>query len=289
MKGGDINMLTINLLIGNWFLSAWQIIFLEIDESHTFNKTFFTNRFSMLIKMVLPNGELPENDDFNTYMRYNHIGFSLVFYAIFLLWLCSLIITTVISFCCMVGHSHRYLSDVNVFLIWLLVLSTIVIFVEMLALCRYYHLRHAKSVKFIFDFIFLKNENIFEKLSFTAQEKAELYRVYRLIMLDQSDFKIVYADLLNNGQLLDRIDVSTDLLKQANAKKLIAGNKKLEKEIKSTYFDLMDVLLSSLNKVSDLRKKQIAIDKNLEKLKERAESNNYVNRFAVIRELHRKN
>lgn len=135
---------------------------------------------------------------------------------------------------------------------------------------------------------FLKNENIFEKLSFTAQEKAELYRVYRLIMLDQSDFKIVYADLLNNGQLLDRIEVSTDLLKQTNAKKLIAGNKKLEKEIKSTYFDLMDLLLDCLNKVSDLNTKRVAINKNLERLKERTESNNYVNRFAVIKELHGK-
>lgn len=108
-------------------------------------------------------------------------------------------------------------------------------------------------------------------------------------MLDQSDFKIVYADLLNNGQLLDRIEVSTDLLKQTNAKKLIAGNKKLEKEIKSTYFDLMDLLLDGLNKVSDLNTKRVAINENLERLKERTESNNYVNHFAVIKELHRKN
>ena len=275
------------LLIGNWLLLDCQIIFLGVDEPNRINKTFFINRFSMLIKMVLQNGELPENDDFNTYMQYDHSGIFLVFYAIFLFY--SLIITTVISFYYAVGHSHRYLADVNGFLILLLALSAIIIFIEMFALYRYYHLRHAKSVKFIFDFIFLKNENIFEKLSFTAQEKAELYRVYRLVMLDQSDFKIVYADLLNNGQLFDRIDVATDLLKRTDAKKLIARNKKLEKEIKSTYFDLMDVLLSGLNKVSDLRKKQVAIDKNLEKLKEQTTSNDYVNRFAVIKELHRKN
>ena len=281
-----MEMLTL-LLIGNWALLSLQIVFLGVDEPNGINETLFINRFSMLIKMVLPNGELPENDDFDAYMQYEHVGFFLVLYAIFLL--CSLIVTTVISFCYMVGHSYRYLTDVNGFLIWSLVLSTIIIFIEMFALYRYYYLRHAKSVKFIFDFIFLKNENIFEKLSFTAQEKAELYRVYRLIMLDQSDFKIVYADLLNNGQLLDRIEVSTDLLKQVNAKKLIAGNKKLEREIKSTYFDLMDLLLDGLNKVSDLNTKRVAINKNLERLKERTESNNYVNRFAVIKELHRKN
>lgn len=275
------------LLIGDWLLLDCQIIFLGVDEPNRINKTFFINRFSMLIKMVLPNGEFPENDDFDAYMQYDHSGIFLVFYAMFLF--CSLIITTVISFYYAVGHSHRYLADVNGFLIWLLVLSAIIIFIEMFALSRYYHLRHAKSVKFIFDFIFLKNENIFEKLSFTAQEKAELYRVYRLVMLDQGDFKIVYADLLNNGQLLDRIEVATDLLKQANAKKLIAGNKQLKEEIKSTYFDLMDLLLNSLNKISDLNTKRIAIDKNLEKLKEQTESNNYVNRFAVIKELHRKN
>ena len=39
----------------------------------------------------------------------------------------------------------------------------------------------------------------------------------------------------------------------------------------------------------DLNTKRIAIYKNLEKLKEQTESNNYVNRFAVIKELHRKN
>lgn len=67
-----------------------------------------------------------------------------------------IVVAVVISFCYMVGHSYRYLTDVNGFLIWSLVLSTIIIFIEMFALYRYYYLRHAKSVKFIFDFIFLK-------------------------------------------------------------------------------------------------------------------------------------
>ena len=39
----------------------------------------------------------------------------------------------------------------------------------------------------------------------------------------------------------------------------------------------------------DLNTKRIAIDENLEKLKEQTTSSDYVNRFAVIKELHRKN
>lgn len=52
---------------------------------------------------------------------------------------------------------------------------------------------------------------------------------------------------------------------------------------------LLKSCIKSRNKISDLNTKRIAIDKNLEKLKERTESNNYVNRFAVIKELYRKN
>ena len=290
-----LRLTVLGLLVVNWLLAIGQYVFFN-GGSFFVSKNSFTAKIAMLANL---NSSLNYDalDDFNHYMGFESkrcvvfenekkgkwLTYSATWAVFVLIWA-----TFVALFCMFLGME----SLLNLFapvLAFLLVTNLILLNIEVFRLIRYYNTRHKKQIEPILDFLFPNGEQLFDKLSFTAQEKAELYRVYRLIMLDQSDFKIVYADLLNNGQLFDRIDVATNLLKRTDAKKLIARNKKLEKEIKSTYFDLMDVLLSGLNKVSDLRKKQVAIDKNLEKLKEQTTSNDYVNRFAVIKELHRKN
>ena len=290
-----LRLTVLGLLVVNWLLAIGQYVFFN-GGSFFVSKNSFTAKIAMLANLNSPlNYDVL--DDFNHYMGFESkrcvvfengkkgkwLTYSATWAVFVLIWA-----TFAALFCMFLGME----SLLNLFapvLAFLLVTNLILLNIEVFRLIRYYNARHKKQIEPILDFLFPNGEQLFDKLSFTAQEKAELYRVYRLIMLDQSDFKIVYADLLNNGQLFDRIDVATNLLKRTDAKKLIARNKKLEKEIKSTYFDLMDVLLSGLNKASDLRKKQVAIDKNLEKLKEQTTSNDYVNRFAVIKELHRKN
>lgn len=114
-----------------------------------------------------------------------------------------------------------------------------------------------------------------------------MYRVYRAIQLNQNGFKIVYAELLNDGQLLDRLNVATNVLKREDADKLIAANQKLEKEIKSVYFELMEHLQDGLQKVDDLNRRQSVAKQELEKLKTQTTSNDYVKQFEVVKELHK--
>ena len=58
-----------------------------------------------------------------------------------------------------------------------------------------------KQIEPILDFLFPNGEQLFGKVSFERQEMASMYRAYRLIQLNQDDFKIVYAELLKDGQL----------------------------------------------------------------------------------------
>lgn len=290
-----LRLTVLGLLVVNWLLFVGQYVFFN-GGSFFISKNSFTAKVTMLANL---NSPLSYDllDDFNRYMGFESkrcvvfenekrgkwLAYSATGSILVLIW------ATVVALFCMFPGMEGLLKLFVPVLVFLLVTNVILLSIEIFRLIKYYNARHKKQIKPILDFLFPDGEQLFNEISFERQEQAAMYRVYRAIQLNQSDFKIVYADLLNDGQLLDRIEVATDLLKQANAKKLIAGNKKLKEEIKSTYFDLMDLLLNSLNKVSDLNTKRTAIDKNLEKLKEQTESNNYVNRFAVIKELHRKN
>lgn len=82
--------------------------------------------------------------------------------------------------------------------------------------------------------------------------------------------------------------MATNVLKREDTDKLIAANQKLEKEIKSVYFDLMGHLSDGLQKVDELNCRQAVIKQELDKLKAQTASNNYVKQFEVIKELHEK-
>lgn len=94
--------------------------------------------------------------------------------------------------------------------------------------------------------------------------------------------------MLNDGQLLDRLNVATNVLKREDADKLIVANPKLEKEIKSVYFDLMGHLSDGLQKVDDLNRRRAVIKQKLDKLKSQTASGDYVKQFEVVKELHKK-
>lgn len=289
-----LRLTVLGLLVVNWLLFVGQYVFFN-GGSFFVSKNSFTAKIAMLANL---NSSLNYDvlDDFNHYMGFESkrcvvfenvkkgkwLTYSATGAVFVLIWA-----TFVALFCMFLGME----SLLNLFapvLAFLLVTNLILLNIEVFRLIRYYNTRHKKQIEPILDFLFPNGEQLFSKISFERQAQAAMYRVYRAIQLNQNDFKIVYAELLNDGQLLDRLNVATNVLKREDAKKLIAGNKKLEKEIKSVYFELMEHLADGLQKVDDLNRRQSVAKQELDKLKTQTTSNNYVKQFEVVRELHKK-
>lgn len=289
-----LRLTVLGLLVVNWLLFGGQYIFFN-GGSIFVSKNSFTAKVVKLVNLNSPLsfGSL---DDFNHYMGFeskycvnfecgkngNWLANSATAVVFVLIWA-----TFVALFCMFPGMEYLLKLFVPTLTV-LLVVNVILLSIEVACLTKYYKARHKKQIEPILDFLFPDGEQLFDKVSFERQEQAAMYRVYRLIQLNQDDFKIVYVELLKDGQLLDRLTVATNVLKCEDANKLIATNKKLEKEIKSVYFDLMEHLLNGLQKVDDLNHRQTVANRELDKLKTQTTSNNYVKQFEVVKELHKK-
>lgn len=289
-----LRLTVLGLLVVNWLLFVGQYVFFN-GGSFFISKNSFTAKVAMLANL---NSPLSYDllDDFNHYMGFESkrcvefengkkgkwLAYSATGSILVLIW------ATVVALFCMFPGMEGFLKLFVPVLTVLLVVNVILLSIEMVCLTRYYKDRHKKQIGPILDFLFPDGEQLFDKVSFERQEQAAMYRVYRAIQLNQNDFKIVYAELLNDGQLLDRLNVATNVLKREDTDKLIAANQKLEKEIKSVYFDLMGHLSDGLQKVDELNCRQAVIKQELDKLKAQTASNNYVKQFEVIKELHEK-
>ena len=289
-----LRLTVLGLLVVNWLLAIGQYVFFN-GGSFFVSKNSFTAKIAMLANL---NSSLNYDalDDFNHYMGFESkrcvvfengkkgkwLTYSATGVVFVLIWA-----TFVALFCMFLGME----SLLNLFapvLAFLLVTNLILLNVEVFRLIRYYNARHKKQIEPILDFLFPNGEQLFSKISFERQAQAAMYRVYRAIQLNQNDFKIVYAELLNDGQLLDRLNVATNVLKREDADRLITANPKLEREIKSVYFDLMGHLSDGLQKVDDLNRCRAVIKQKLDKLKSQTASGDYVKQFEVVKELHKK-
>ena len=170
--------------------------------------------------------------------------------------------------------------------VFCVVANLIVTVLELIILFRYYQRRHLTALRFVFDFIFPNRQIIFNKVSFPVQEKAMLYRIQRLTKLNESDFKLAYGILATDNQLLDRISVANELLNRVDAKAIIASNKKLENEIRSTYRELMNKVAEGLIVVDEMNHNEAVVDESFKQQHQRSISDNYVKRFAAVDELH---
>lgn len=289
-----LRLTVLGLLVVNWLLFVGQYVFFN-GGSFFISKNSFTAKVTMLANL---NSPLSYDllDDFNRYMGFESkrcvvfenekkgkwLAYSATGSILVLIW------ATVVALFCMFPGMEGLLKLFVPVLVFLLVTNVILLSIEIFRLIKYYNARHKKQIEPILDFLFPDGEQFFDKISFERQAQAAMYRVYRAVQLNQNDFKIVYAELLNDGQLLDRLNVATNVLKREDADKLIAANQKLEKEIKSVYFDLMEHLSDGLQKVDELNCRQAVIKQKLDKLKAQTTSGDYVKQFEVVKELHKK-
>lgn len=281
-----LRLTVLGLLVVNWLLAIGQYVFFN-GGSFFVSKNSFTAKIAMLANLNSPlnYGLL---DDFNHYMGFENekkgkwLTYSTTGAVFVLIW------ATFVALFCMFPGMESLLNLFAPVLAFLLVTNLILLNIEVFRLIRYYNARHKKQIEPILDFLFPNGEQLFSKISFERQKQVAMHRVYRAIQLNQNDFKIVYAELLNDGQLLDRLNVATNVLKCEDADKLIAANQKLEREIKSVYFDLMGHLSDGLQKVDDLNRRRAVIKQKLDKLKSQTTSVDYVKQFEVVKELHKK-
>ena len=289
-----LRLTVLGLLVANWLLFGGQYLFF-IGGSFFVSKKSFTAKVAMLANLNSPlSYDLLA--DFNHYMGFESkrcvefenekkgkwLAYSATGSILVLIW------ATVVALFCMFPGMEGLLKLFVPLLVFLLVTNVILLSIEIFRLIRYYNARHKKQIEPILDFLFPNGEQLFSKISFERQEQAVMHRVYRAIQLNQNDFKVVYAELLNDGQLLDRLNMATNVLKREDADKLIAANQKLEKEIKSVYFELVEHLQDGLQKVDDLNRRRAVIKQKLDKLKSQTTSGDYVKQFEVIKELHKK-
>ena len=289
-----LRLTVLGLLVVNWLLAIGQYVFFN-GGSFFVSKNSFTAKIAMLANLNSPLS-YDVLDDFNHYMGFESkrcvvfengkkgkwLTYSATGAVFVLIW------ATFVALFCMFPGMESLLNLFAPVLAFLLVTNLILLNIEVFRLIRYYNARHKKQIEPILDFLFPNGEQLFSKISFERQEQAAMHRVYRAIQLNQNDFKIVYAELLNDGQLLDRLNVATNALKREDADKLIAANQKLEREIKSVYFDLMGHLSDGLRKVDDLNRRRAVIKQKLDKLKSQTTSGDYVKQFEVVKELHKK-
>lgn len=289
-----LRLTVLGLLVANWLLFGGQYLFFN-GGSFFVSKKSFTAKVAMLANLNSPlSYDLLA--DFNHYMGFESkrcvefenekkgkwLAYSATGSILVLIW------ATVVALFCMFPGMEGLLKLFVPLLVFLLVTNVILLSIEIFRLIRYYNARHKKQIEPILDFLFPNGEQLFSKISFERQEQAVMHRVYRAIQLNQNDFKVVYAELLNDGQLLDRLNMATNVLKREDADKLIAANQKLEKEIKSVYFELVEHLQDGLQKVDDLNRRRAVIKQKLDKLKSQTTSGDYVKQFEVIKELHKK-
>lgn len=273
------------LLAISWLLYFWMYYFTWIDtENHGLR---LLTQVLHLDQLVSPHKKDPDDDsDFIQFMHFHSLDTACIIVVYTLTLGIGLIAFSFISLF-FNGLLHWKPSTLAYTLaVFCVVANLIVTIFEFVILFSYYQRRHLTTLRFVFDFIFPNKQIIFDKGSFTIQEKAMLYRIQRLTKLNKSDFKLAYGMLLTNDQLLDRISVANELLNRADAKAIIASNKKLEKEIRGTYRELMDEIAKGLIVVDKMNHNEAVVGASLKQQHQRSISDDYVKRFAVVNELH---
>lgn len=240
-----------------------------------------------LDQLVFPHKKDPDdNNDFIQFMHFHSLDTASIIVYYTLIMGIGLIVFSFLSLF-FNGFLHWKPSTFSYALAVFCVVGNLIFTIfELIILFRYYRRRHLTTLRFVFDFIFPNKQIIFDKVSFTIQEKAMLYRIQRLTKLNKSDFQLAYGMLSTDDQLLDRISVANELLNRADAKAIIASNKKLEKEIRGTYRELMDEIAKDLIVVDKMNHNEAVVDESLKQQHQQSISDNYVKRFVAVDELH---